>query len=574
MILINQLVKEGVIDKTKASALEFERKREGKTEEEIILERDIISKDKLMKIKSKMSKSPTKKDIPEEISPKVLKLVPENSALKYQMIPLSEKGNVVEIGMVNPQDPEAKEALRFIARQGKFNFKIFLLSPNDFKELSKQYRTLERQTEEALEEIKKETEVSVPTPDKLRTEESISEEAPIIKMTSVIIKHAVEGRASDIHIEPTEDKLKVRYRLDGSLYTSLFLPSKLKSAITARIKILSKMKIDETRIPQDGRFKMTINQKEIDFRVSSFPVINGEKIVIRVLDPTEGMKSYKDLGLTDKNMKLVEKATRNPYGLILVTGPTGSGKSTTLYSFLRLLNNDQSNVVTIEDPVEYSVKGVNQSQVKPEIGYTFANGLRNMLRQDPDTIMVGEIRDEETASLAIHASLTGHLVLSTLHTNNAIGVIPRLIDMKVRPFLIPSSLTIAIAQRLIRSLCPECRKKIKPGPKVKEYILERVEELPSQTKKELNISEDFDIYEPEGCESCNFKGYTGRIGVFEVLEMTDELTDILLEKEISKTKIVKEAKAQEMITMEQDGILKVLEGLTTVEEVVRIAKGR
>jgi len=574
MTLIEQLIKEGVIDEAKASALEFERKREDKTEEEIILESKIVSEPYLMKLKSKMIKVPIKEVVPEEIPLETLKLIPENSAVNFKMIPLSKKGNIVEVGMVYPENTESKEALRFIARQGKFNFKVFLISPSDFDELIKQYRTLERQAEQALEEFKETQEAPVPSVEKLGGGEEIAEEAPIVKMVSVIIKHAVEGKASDIHIEPTEDKLKVRYRLDGVLYTSLFLPLRVHPAVAARIKILSRMKIDETRIPQDGRFTMAVNGKEIDFRVSSFPTINGEKIAIRVLDPTEGLKTYKDLGLTRRNFSLVEKAAKSPYGLILSTGPTGSGKTTTLYALLRLLNKEQVNIVTVEDPVEYSIEGINQSQIKPEIGYTFAQGLRNILRQDPDIVMVGEIRDEETANLVTHAALTGHLVLSTLHTNNAIGVIPRLMDMGIRAFLLPSTLTIAIAQRLVRELCPHCKKKTKPNKEVKEYILEQVERLPSKVKKELKLSKEFYIYEPQGCERCNFKGYTGRTGIFEVLEMTDALAELLLERKLSKAKILEEARSQEMITMEQDGILKVLDGVTTVEEIIRVARGR
>ncbi len=574
MSILKQLLKKNIIDKNLFSDLLSKKNSQKKTEEEIILEEEIISEDNLLEIKSELLKVPVKKEIPDKISPDVLKLIPENSAISYKMIPLKKEGNIVEVGMINPEDIKSKETLRFISRQGKFNFKIFLIKPKDFKELIKQYKTLERQTEQAWEEFKKTKEDAYlieELEEKDRTA-AMAEDAPIIKMVSVIIKHAVEGRASDIHIEPIEEKLKVRYRLDGILYTSLFLPLRVHRAVIARIKILSKMKIDETRVPQDGRFTMIINKKEVDFRVSSFPTINGEKIAIRVLDPIEGMKDYRELGFGKRNTKLVKKSSENPYGLILSTGPTGSGKTTTLYALLHLLNKEQVNIVTIEDPIEYSIKGVNQSQVNNDIKYTFAKGLRNILRQDPDVIMVGEIRDEETANLVIHAALTGHIVLSTLHTNNAAGVIPRLLDMKIKSFLIPSTLNIIIAQRLVRSLCPKCRKKIEPNQEVRKYILERINSFSLEAQGEINTDELF-IYKPQGCEECNFKGYTGRVGLFEVLEMTDKLADFLLEKNISRKKIIEEAKSQGMITLEQDGIIKALKGITTIEEVVRVSKG-
>lgn len=289
--------------------------------------------------------------------------------------------------------------------------------------------------------------------------ERLAEEAPITKVVAVILGHGVDGRAADIHIEPIEGKVRVRFRLDGILHASIFLPFHLLPALISRIKILASMKIDETRVPQDGRFSTKINGKNIDFRVSTFPTMLGEKVAIRVLDPTQGLINLDDLGLTQRNIQLVREAIAKPYGLLLSTGPTGSGKTTTLYTLLRMLNKEGKNIVTLEDPVEYFIDGVNQSQIRTEIGYTFATGLRHVLRQAPDIIMVGEIRDEETASLSIHSALTGHLVLSTLHTNNALGVIPRLIDLGIRPFLISPTLKLAIAQRLVRKLCSECKKR-------------------------------------------------------------------------------------------------------------------
>ena len=313
-------------------------------------------------------------------------------------------------------------------------------------------------------------------------------------MVSVILKHAIEANASDIHIEPSRDKLNIRFRLSGILYPSLSLPLKVHLAVAARIKILAGLKIDENRIPQDGRFSEKINNAAVDFRVSTFPTLYGEKVELRVLDSSTGLRSFEELGLTGKSLELVKMTIKKPYGMILFTGPTGSGKTTTQYAILRILNQDSVNIVTLEDPIEYSIAGINQSQIKTEIGYTFAHGLRQVLRQDPNIIMVGEIRDEETASLAVNAALTGHIVLSTLHTNSSIGVVPRLIDMGVRPFLIPSTLKIIISQRLIRTLCPHCKIKMKPSEKIKNYILGKIKDMPASVKKEIKITEPLLLY--------------------------------------------------------------------------------
>ena len=329
--------------------------------------------------------------------------------------------------------------------------------------------------------------------------------------------------------------------------------------------------IDENRIPQDGRFSAKINNKDIDFRVATLPTLYGEKVEIRILDPAEGLKSFDKIGLVGKNFELVQEAIKRPYGLVIASGPTGSGKTTTLYAILRILNQESVNIVTIEDPIEYSIDGVNQSQVKPEIGYSFSEGLRQILRQDPNIIMVGEIRDEETAGLATHAALTGHVVLSTLHTNSAVGVIPRLIDMGVRPFLIPSTLRIAISQRLIRTLCENCKKKVKAPLKVKDYIMKNLETLPANIKKEFRVSGEIFIYEANGCQECNFKGYRGRIGLFEVLSMTDGLSEIILKNPVESL-IFKAAQKEGMLTMFQGGIAKVLAGETTIDEISRVTE--
>jgi type IV pilus assembly protein PilB len=443
-----------------------------------------------------------------------------------------------------------------------------LITLSDFENLSKQRKSIASEAEKALKELEKEKGDLLAVLSKKQSVGTITEEAPIIKVVLVILRHAIEGNASDIHIEPGRDKLTIRFRLNGVLHPSLFLPLELHPSVVSRIKILSNLKIDENRIPQDGRFSARINDTDIDFRVSTFPSLYGEKVEIRVLDPSTGTKTFEELGLEGRNLEIVKSAITRASGLILFTGPTGSGKTTTQYAILRLLNQDSVNIVTIEDPIEYSIAGVNQSQVKPEIGYTFSNGLRQILRQDPNIIMIGEIRDEQTADLVVNAALTGHIVLSTLHTSSSTGVVPRLMDMGVRPFLIPSTLKLVISQRLIRVLCSRCKIKTRPSEKTRKYILDKIKNLPLSEKNKIKIQDPFSIYSAKGCELCNFTGYAGRTGLFEVLQMSRELAE-LIQTNPMESLILKTALKQGMITMEQEGILKVLSGQTTIEEITR-----
>jgi len=568
--LIQQLVKKGILDKEKAASLKYEIKTSGQKEEEVILRQKIVSEKVLFDLKGENLKIPLKEPSLEEISADLLRLIPEDSAKFYKMIPLAKKDKVLEVGMIYPEDLKSQEALKFLTRRQKTSYKIFLVTPSFHKEVLKKYRTLRREVGQALEEL--ETELK-PAEAKARVTEAelkrLVEEAPIAKIVAVFLRHAVDGRASDIHIEPSREKLRVRFRLDGILHSSIFLPLRVHLAVVARIKILSRLKLDETRVPQDGRFSSQIGDKVIDFRVSTFPTSLGEKVAIRVLNPEMGMKTFEDLGLQDQNLELIKEAIGKPFGSILSTGPTGSGKTTTLYAVLRILNKEGVNIVTLEDPIEYYIGGINQSQIRPEIGYSFANGLRHVLRQDPDVIMVGEIRDSETASLAIHATLTGHIVLSTLHTNNAVGVIPRLIDLGIEPYLIPPTLSIAVAQRLVRKLCPYCKKKVAAKGEIKEIISKEIEELTEIVgKKKVKVKPPFYIYKTQGCKKCREKGYLGRIAVAEVLKMTDELAEMVSGKP-SEAEITKEARRQGMISMRQDGILKVLSGVTSMEEVLR-----
>lgn len=573
MTLLQQLVKKGLLEKEKATSLEYEVKSSGRREEEVILEKKIIGEDFLFGLKSENLKIPLRKVFPEQVPLKILEIIPAEAAKTYQMFPLDKKDDVLEVGMVYPEDLRAREALEFLARREKFSYKIFLITISDARNLLKKYQTLKAEVSRALEELEEEMakeriEVRVGP---LAEFERIIREAPISKVVAVLLRHAVDGSASDIHIEPIKEKIRVRFRLDGVLHSSIFLPLRILPAVVSRIKILANLRIDETRIPQDGRFTTKIEGREVDFRVSTFPTILGEKVAMRILDPAKAMVNIDELGISGRNFQVIKRAIQKPYGMILATGPTGCGKTTTLYAILRILNKEGVNIMTLEDPIEYFIEGVNQSQVKPEIGYDFPIGLRHMLRQDPDILMVGEIRDEATAALAIHAALTGHLFLSTVHTTNALGVIPRLIDLGIKPYLIPPTLSIAIAQRLARVLCPACKKKIRPPKGIRELILEEIETLPPIIKQTLRIKEPLFIYKAVGCVKCNQTGYSGRTGVFEVLEMTDSLAEIIL-KEPSEAQIAKEAERQGMITMKQDGILKVLEGITSIEEVLRIAE--
>lgn len=570
--LIQQLLKKGFIDEEQANSLESEVKENKKKEEELLVEKKVVPEDVLFSLRSESLNIPFKKVEAGEVPLETLELIPEETVKYYRMIPLSKKDNLLEVGMIYPEDLKAQEALKFLAHQGKFNYQISLITPANFNELLKQYRSLKGEVGKALEELKVELKEEK-TARTVEEVERLAEEAPITKIVTVILKHAVDGEASDVHIEPCRDRMRVRFRLLGNLHSSIFLPLRVHPAIIARIKILSNLKIDETRVPQDGRFSTEIDDRNIDFRVSTFPTALGEKVAIRILDPTIGLKKFDDLGLEKRNFEVVKKAAQRPYGLILATGPTGCGKTTTLYALLQLLNKERVNIITLEDPVEYLIEGINQSQIKPEIHYDFARGLRHVLRQDPDIIMVGEIRDEETAFLVSHAALTGHIVLSTLHTNDALGGIPRLIDLGIKPYLVPAALSCVVAQRLVRKLCSSCRKEVKPKKEINDLILKEIENLPPAAKKKVKIKSPLTVFEPVGCKKCGKQGFSGRIAVFEVVEMTDQLAEIIL-KEPTMENLQQEADRQGMITMFQDGILKVLNGVTTIEEVVRVAEER
>jgi len=574
--LIDTLEKREIINKKKAISLKRETQSTGKKEEEAILE-DIeldVSEKELFKIKSGLLNVPLRHDINIDklgsILTDIAKLIPKESAEHYKIVPINKKDDKIVIGMVYPKDLKAQEVLRFLSRRGDFSYEVVLITPSIFEEILNEYEKLRRGAGAALGQIKEEeVEEGGKADEDEADEEEMAEQAPIVRVVSVILEDAFEGGASDIHIEPGRDKLEVRFRIDGVLHSSLILPKKIHRAVVARVKILSNLKIEEKRLPQDGRFFSEFEGKEIDFRVSTMPTTLGEKVVLRVLDPEEGMMEINQLGMRKGAEEKTTKGINQPTGMMLATGPTGSGKTTTLYSLLRTLNTEEVNIVTLEDPVEYFISGVNQSQVKHSIGYDFSNGLRQILRQDPDIIMVGEIRDEETAELAVHAALTGHIVLSTLHTNDALGVIPRLVDMGIEPYLLPPSLNVAISQRLVRRLC-DCKKETVPKESIKRIIKNELESIPSHKRKKFSTS-NIKVYEPVGCDKCGRSGYKGRVGIFEVLEMTDELAEIVLEN-TGESPLKKQARKQGMLTMRQDGILKALEGVTSVEAVLKATK--
>ena len=505
-----------------------------------------------------------------DVSYDILKYVPEESAVYYKFVPIGLKDGVLEVGIVDPDNIEARDALNFISTKIDLPFKLAIISEKDFLKVIDSYKGLSGEVTKALSEL--ETELSGPEDlvqfpkEKPGTETHIIEDAPVTKIVATILHYATEGDASDIHIEHMGDKIRVRFRVDGVLNTSLILPVKVYSAVVARIKILSNMRLDEKRKPQDGRFSAKIEGRKIDFRVSTFPAYYGEKIVMRILDAEKGVNPLDKMGISPKNLKLIRDAITRPYGLILISGPTGSGKSTTLYSMLNEVDREKKNVSSLEDPVEYNIPGMNQSQVRPEIGYTFANGLRSTLRQDPDIIMVGEIRDKETAVLAVQAALTGHLVFSTIHTNNAIGVIPRLIDMGVDPYLIAPTLILAMAQRLVSLLCPGSGKQVPVSGSLRAAIDKDFEDLPQEFKKDVPFADT--VMELAPTADCP-KGTRGRAAVFEILQMSKDLEAVIL-KNPTEAALMKVARAQGMLTLKEDALTKAFRKEIPIEEVNKL----
>ena len=576
MSFLDELTKKGFIKKSEIDIITKEADIGVVSLDEVLKKRGMSEKD-LLAIRSEYLKIPTRAIDNKSISFEALKYIPEESAIFYAFVPLGIANGVLEIGMTDPESIGARDALAFISSKLGIPYKIFLISKSDFDLVISNYKGLSGEVTKALSDLDKElvdiAGITLGKADEgIELEEGnkksvqatkIIEDAPVTKIVAVILRHATEGGSSDIHIENVGDKVKVRFRVDGILHTSLFLPVEVYSAVVARVKILANLKLDEKRKPQDGRFTARIDNRKIDFRVSTFPTYYGEKVEMRILDTQKGVKSLEDLGLSKEGVLAVREAIKRPYGLILLSGPTGSGKTTTLYSMLNELDRETKNVVSLEDPIEYNIPNMSQSQILPEIGYTFASGLRSILRQDPDVIMVGEIRDKETAQLAIQAALTGHLVLSTLHTNNSIGVIPRLIDMGIDPYLIAPTLILALAQRLVRVICHGSEDAIPIEGSIKIMIEKQFNDLPDPKRKEImSIASVHGAKPSPTCPS----GLRGRIAVYEVLKINEDIKNIILTNP-TEDAIWKASRAKGMLTIREDAILKSAAGIVPFQEV-------
>ncbi len=563
MNILTLLTDEGTLTPNDATALASEA-QSTQTPVETLLERRGITQEALLEVASKRYNMPYRILPSTPIGKQALSYIPEDSAKYYGFAPIALNGGALEVGITDPDNVEALDAMQFIAGRVGLPYKLFIISKNNFAKIIDEYNSLTGEVTEALSELE-------PPPQSLdeikkegeKVEHAIKEDAPVTKIVATVLRYAVEGGASDIHIEPTPEKTQVRFRMDGELHTSLELPAKVHAAVVARIKILSQMRLDERRKPQDGRFSATVEGKRIDFRVSTFPTQFGEKVVMRILDRSRSVATLESLGFTEADLRTVRAMINRPYGIVLISGPTGSGKSTTLFAMLSALDREKSNVVSVEDPVEYEIPGVAQSQVHPEIGYTFASGLRSILRQDPDVIMVGEIRDKETAQLAIQAALTGHLVFSTIHTNTAAGVIPRLVDMGVDPYLIAPTLIAAIGQRLVRKLCEGAGQAVPVSDSLKLHLDKEFSDLPKEVRDTVPVYEH--IYEANSTPDCP-NGTRGRLAVFEILQMDKDLEKVVLESPIEE-KVYATARAKGMFTMREDAIMKALAGLIPFQEV-------
>jgi len=561
--------------------------------EKIIIKNNIISNEKIKEVKKgKLSLSSylvSEKIISEEllyelvsselkipyinlknqtIRKDLLFLIPEKFAQRYNVVVFDKVDDTIKIATSNPTN---LEIIDFLKKRLGYNIKIqvCLANPSLIKNTIKQYhKGLKAEIDELSQEKKDENEGSL-------TE--LAEDLPIIRIVDTLLEYAIFEGASDIHIEPEEKKVIVRYRIDGVLKSVMDLPKNVHPGVVARIKILSNLKLDEHRLPQDGRFKIATEKYKVSFRVSMLPSFDGEKIVLRLLNEKSQYLKLGQLGFYPKVLEVVERNTKKPHGMILVTGPTGSGKTTTLYTILNMLNTPEVNISTVEDPIEYRMQGITQSQINHKIGFTFALGLRALLRQDPDIIMVGEIRDNETAAIAAHAAMTGHLVLSTLHTNDAITTIPRLAEMAIPSFLIASTVNIIIAQRLVRKICPNCIESYNLDKKGIENLEKQinVSNLLSRLEKEKLITDksldSILFYRGKGCKQCNNDGFKGRIGIYEVVEITQDISNMIV-KNASKEELYKAIMAKGMISILEDGFMKAKNGITTIEEVLRVTQ--
>ncbi len=540
---------------------------------DLVLEQKILEEEDVAKARAAFLNLPYVDLRTVTVRKEILSIIPEESRTFYKMIPYELTGNNLKVALEDPSNLQALEALEFLGQKSNYQIHIYLASNSSITISAKGGKSMTSVVDEALEDIK-ETELhELPALSQVKKVDTTAltqtaDDAPIIKIVDVILSNAIDASASDIHIEPSENDVRVRYRIDGILHTSLRLPRNVLSAIVSRVKILSNLKIEEQRLPQDGRFHAEFGKESVDLRVSTLPVMHGEKIVMRILDKSVKVPTLEQLGLRGKGLAWVLENVKKTHGVFLITGPTGSGKSTTLYSILTLQNTNEVNIITLEDPVEYFIAGVNQSQINPDIGLTFASGLRSILRQDPNIIMVGEIRDEETAELAVHAALTGHLVFSTLHTNNAVGAIPRLADMGIEQFLLSASVNLIMAQRLVRRLCEKCKAVEQPTALIKAEIDKAMVGIPKEYLDKIDIK-NYKTYKAVGCKECGNIGYKGRMGIFEVIPLIPELQEALFAK-LPAHKVYEQAAKFGVITMKQDGLLKVIRGETTMDEIIRV----
>lgn len=560
------LLKAGSLSQEQYDQVRLESLNSGQAVEELIVNQALVNETDLTKAKAEYYKIPYVDLSEEGVAPEALNQFSEQVARRYTVFPFSldkAKGTLA-VAMANPLDLTAIEFLQ--AKSGNKILPFFAPQSEIIKAINERYgQSLSTEVVAALKET---GETTVRTVDLAKIGQVIRE-APIAKIVSTILDFAMKARASDVHIEPQESRTRVRYRIDGILHEKLVLPKSVHDAVISRIKILAEMKIDEKRIPQDGRFNFRSGQEEVDLRVSSLPTVHGEKIVMRLLKKSGEVPTLTDLGLRGRAVRNLETAILVPHGIILITGPTGSGKTTTLYSILTRINTPRVNILTLEDPVEYQIAGVNQVQVNPQAGLTFASGLRSFLRQDPNVIMVGEVRDKETAELAIQAALTGHLVFSTLHTNSAAGALPRLLDMEAEPFLLASSMTCVLAQRVLRRICKDCQESYEPGAEVVADIKQALGSLYEGWRQQRG--EKIVLYRGKQCDKCGETGYKGRVGIFEVLPVTEKIGRLILER--SPASLIEKAAVEDgMVLMKQDGYWKALEGITTLEEVLRVAQ--
>jgi len=564
----NIVASKGFISPEKLSKYKIEALSSSKNLEQFLADNHLLTPQQLLEVKSAQFDIPIVNTTELIIPRSILSKLPETAALQYSALPFKEEGGKMHVAMGDPQD---LTTIEFLEKTFSKPIEVYLAQTKDFKNnISEHYSRslgLAPEVSSAVEEATGEVTKIQERIQNIETAEQTIRDAPVARVVSTVLEYAVKAKASDIHIEPQEDRTRVRYRIDGILSERLSVPSNIHNALVSRIKILSHLKLDERRKAQDGRFKIEYGEKRIDLRVSILPSVYGEKVVIRLLKDQGNVLDFPKLGLRGVSLKRAEMAMKQVNGIILVTGPTGSGKTVTLATALAKINNNKINITTLEDPVEIKIPGVTHTQVNPGVGLTFSTGLRSILRQDPDVIMVGEIRDTETAELAIHAALTGHLVLSTLHTNSSSGALPRLLDMGAEPYLLTSTINYIFAQRLVRKICKRCIYTEKASPEVADNFKQVLGHLlpPERFAQGITLSKG------KGCDSCGHTGYAGRSGIFEALAMSPKISKMVLER-VPEAEIERQAIEEGMVTLLQDGYLKVLDGLTTLEEVLRVAQ--